>query len=307
MPSVINSPGTLDTSPDLTTGPNQRSTSPHNIPDPLADLTDLIPFGRNAYMFPADLDNRTRNVIEFANYDYSRPTIKSIPKGIRQGLVMLPIPKQLETGYTQNWSDESLGTIGNIAAREISGQNINSLKASLKDIDAESSMNIVKEAIIGKGLDWILKPSSGDSIFKDLGQGIQTGLGVAKNPFQALLYTGPDFRKHQFEWKFIPVNNAESETLQKVIKLFKMAQAPSYIAISENKLFNYPQVWTITFKDSKYLFNYATSVLTDVHVDYHADDAASYHVDNAPTSISLRLNFMEAVILTREDISKGNY
>ena len=73
--------------------------------------------------------------------------------------------------------------------------------------------------------------------------------------------------------------------------------------------FNYPDEFEIDFSqpdpDVNYLFNIGNSVLSSFNINYQPDGGSHYHVNGAPVSLGLSLNFTEIEYNTKEEIGGG--
>ena len=155
--------------------------------------------------------------------------------------------------------------------------------------------------------------------------------GVARNPHKVVLFDSVGFRTHSFSYQFTPKNRRESETLKKIIKLFKYHASPgmnptktvdlgksglkalegAQLTLSGGKhFFKYPEFFQIKFHHPEFLFAIGESVLKSVDVNYHGGGSVSYARDTAdatpaPTQVNLNLSFMETDIITKEKIEDG--
>ena len=69
--------------------------------------------------------------------------------------------------------------------------------------------------------------------------------------------------------------------------------------------FQYPDEFLITFPSDQFLFKIGTSVLTSFTVDYTPDGGSYFHVNGAPVSVAMSLQFTELDILTKTEIGEG--
>jgi hypothetical protein len=143
-------------------------------------------------------------------------------------------------------------------------------------------------------------------------KGSIAGAGVARNPYNAMLYDSPAFRDHTFNWKFIARNSAEVEMLRVVIQRLKLAAAPSMNGKNPH-FFDYPQLFDVDFHYPQYLFNMGPSVCKTIDVNYHAEGQPLYFdipgqigenqvTKKAPVSITLSMALTEMFIITKESI-----
>lgn len=279
----------------------------------------------SAHSFPGDLQSMGK-WMTFSAYEYKKPN-KSAPSayGSEKGTIRLPIPPQLSVAYNQQYQELELGAGGTAFIDQNRGR-LDGLKSGMGKQDLSEILNNASGML--KTLPGVGATTLVDQFFKRNSEGsagisgvAQAGLGVARNPNLAALYSGTGFRGFQFSHKLIAKNQKESEALHKLIRTFKMCMAPSIAkvqeggigsAILDNLLFNYPYIWDIRFDDSSrdYLWEFAPSVLTDFTVNPHAEGAPYYFKvgeKKIPASYQLDFTFKEISIITREDIERENF
>jgi hypothetical protein len=142
------------------------------------------------------------------------------------------------------------------------------------------------------------------------------GFGVARNPYMSMLYSSPEFRVHEFNWKLVAKDFKESQTIQQIITVLKTYSAPEETGNGDDLslpfFYHYPAQFDIDFRYPDYLFNIAPSVLKNVSVNYHSDGPL-YHeqteggkVVKIPASLEISLSFQEITVQTRKDIEESN-
>ena len=123
-----------------------------------------------------------------------------------------------------------------------------------------------------------------------------------------MLFKGPTFRTHNFNYKLVPRNRADTNSIYEIIFRLKRSMLPLYIR--GDHFFDYPFMFEVTFSSSvrEHLFDIGPSFLTSMSVNYHGEGLAQYvgygeyGTTRAPLSISLGLTLLEATITTRDDI-----
>ncbi len=239
--------------------------------------------------------------------------------------IFLPVPNNIGTQYSHDYSAQGIGAAGAAGAAAVQGYQgggIESLITQASNIDRNdiaslalseamrdpAAVGIVVGGSIGgsSALGAILGKIGGDAVTGAVG-----AIGKARNPYMALLYTSPQLRTHQFQWKFVPKSAAEQETIQNIITAFKYYGAPSLGSgggLSQH-LFDYPEQFDIDFHYDQYLYNIGSSVLSAFDVGYHGEGTPMYHdLDGtkAPVSITVSATFQEVSIVTKETIEKQN-
>ena len=153
-------------------------------------------------------------------------------------------------------------------------------------------------------------------------EAILAGLGYALNPMLETTYGGTQPRTFMFQFRFAPRNLKEADEIKKIIKTFRFhshsENAGGQGTIAEGSGTRYlvpPNHFEIQFlrRDStgKFIENLAmprvtTCMIASINTNYAAQlDTFATHRDGTPVSISLDIEFIESVILTKNDIKNG--
>jgi hypothetical protein len=130
--------------------------------------------------------------------------------------------------------------------------------------------------------------------------------GLAQNPHKVVLFTGVNFREHQFSWRLSPRNRNESNAIKLITDMFAYYAHPEYVAGA--LFFKYPEFFRIKFRHPEYLFQLQPSVLKDIRVNYHGQGYPGYIRDAngagppAPAEVELSLSFQETEIITKQTL-----
>lgn len=274
--------------------------------------------------FPSDLPNLD-HYVAFRISREAKFRRSSVSKSDTLLSIVLPMPANLATSYNASYSNEGVGPLGGFGASQ--GENIKALVSgetnsqqfaqslvdsfsgdSAKDSIKGGLLNMGAQAaeteiatIAGAALGGIGGAAAGAAASGAFKAGLASA-GVARNPHLATLFEGVDFRQHSFEYKFIPKNKQESDTLKQIIYYFKYFMSPYYKQAGH--FFNYPEQFDIEFANKKYLFDIGASVLTSFNVSY-TGEGGSFFFDNdgAPVSVNISMTFQELTIVTKENIS----
>lgn len=237
----------------------------------------------------------------------------------------LPIPSNLSTAYNAQYNNAELGAAGD-AGRKVaenftrgSGSLTEDILGAINKTDIFSPDNLKGTAaslgIAAAGADTAAQALAGLFLgggvgaavgagLGSVGQGALRGLGIARNPHIANVFTGVNFRQHTFQYKLIAKNKQESDTIRDMIRNFKYHMAPDYKG--SNHVFNYPSQFQIILRAGDYLFNIGDSVLTSFDVNYTGEGGPYFFEDtNAPYSVSINLTFVEDTIVTKREIRQG--
>jgi hypothetical protein len=133
--------------------------------------------------------------------------------------------------------------------------------------------------------------------------------GRVINPQLEMLYTSPVLRKFTFDFRLIPRNQSESETIAAIIKNLKFFSAPTIPDNTTGRYFIPPAQFEIEFYDGNnkmndFLFKTKKCVLSGINVDYSPNGFATFK-NGAPVETRLQLTFQETVIIDRTAVSEG--
>ncbi len=311
---------------------------------PLKNLVN--PRTSESLSFPGELGQLDHWVaFTVIKHSRARADVKQI-KNVKQ-TIFLPIPHNLGTTYSAGYESEGLGAIGaagaalgeNVGVADWSnpggvvGRVVDQLKSvngrdlvgGLTNLAMEGSSAHISAAaaLIAGGAGAAVATAASEQLLK----GALFGAGIARNPHMAVLFSGIDFRTHNFQYKLIAKTRAESAMAQKIIYAFKYYMAPEYALVDH--LFKYPEQFEIDFHHAKNLFNISSSVLKSFEVNYHGEGIPAYHHDGetstssadptdierevvqteqeiSPVSITLNMTFQETSIVTKTEIERDN-
>jgi hypothetical protein len=267
--------------------------------------------GSAGLSFPSDISD---NYVTFSPKQRGKSKKLTPTGGPGGGGITLPIPSNMSTGYNAQYdTGTGIGVLGNFAkdvasgAQQFSGEAAGQAAVEqLKAIGLSASPEVA--AMLGAGAAGMVGMGAlGAGVGAALGgaaRGAAVGLGIAVNPHLAVIFSGVNFRSHQFQYKFSARNSGESDALRKIIKRFKLNMVPS---IDGAAFFKYPNEFDIAFssKHEKYMFKFGTNVLTDFQINYNPDGGSYFHDNGAPVSVSMSMTFTEIDILTQEQIEDG--
>ena len=291
----------------------------------LGALAGPDPYNGSSLFFPQELEEndhwieftakQTRGMAEGAISSILGATIGSTTMG---GTIRLPMPANLSTDYNPQYSDPALGSAVGMALKPsdqaIYGNNTmgNSAMAgnSLQGLISAAGAGVVGAGVTA-GIDAInglaknIPGATGDTAAALL----KVGGGVAVNPHKIVLFTGVNFRDHQFSWKLSPKNRRESDLIRQIVNMFTYYAHPEYVA--GGLFFKYPEFFEIKFRHPEYLFQLQPSVCTDIRVNFHGQGYPAYIRDAngggvpAPAEVELSLSFKETEIVTKQSLNPG--
>jgi hypothetical protein len=134
--------------------------------------------------------------------------------------------------------------------------------------------------------------------------------GRVITPRMELMFRSMGRRAFSYEFNFIPKSEAESETVEKIVKEFKMQMAADF---GPGRIHGVRQMSIPSTFDIEYMYKTAqnthlnkigTCVLNSVDVSYGGDKFVAY-AGGAPQSTKISLKFTEMEIITRSRVMEG--
>jgi len=283
--------------------------------------------GKQSLIFPQDLGNE--HFMIFKIMDRKRLLRDEVGEVNTIQNIVLPVPSNLSHQTGASYSNEELGAFGAMAAGRIGGNDVMNAASSIGDIISSkiaAASNAFKNndtdaAVKGLGAAApALATAAAGSVAGPLGgllalggtsggvvSGISVDTGLAINPHMAVVFQGTEFRTHEFTYKFIARNQAESDMIKEIINTLKFAMLPSYAV--GTLAFNYPDEFEIEFSQSisEYLYDIGTCVLTSLNVNYNGEGTPLFFENTgAPVSIEFSMAFQETRIPTKERMIENN-
>jgi hypothetical protein len=201
--------------------------------------------------------------------------------------IQLPMPNNLITGYSAQWGEADTN-IFDLAMRAPSMAAGAVSKAMLGDVAAAQALAV--QGALGGG-------------------GASVASGLAANPKKEVVFDNMGFRTFTLEYKFYPRDEQEASKIYYILYQLKYHMHPEYF--SEGRFtYVYPSEFDITFYNSDgneltWVNKIATSVLTDLRVNYTPEGTWAAHEGGNPNAIQVQMTFKELSILTKENIDQG--
>jgi len=327
---------------------------------PLKDLSGpTIGFQRSIY-FPTDLQ-AIDHWVTFRAFKFDKLNQSNTRTNGKtpQMFISLPIPLQLQTSYSADYENAS-GVSTELAASAAANVMDTVVQSSREYSDAERAAagndmtavenlrGIVSKLITGKrdtsserGPETSNKTpqavanlaaiaanalaGAGGSI----AAAASAGVGIARNPFNVLLYNGAPLRTHRFSYRLTAREKKDSNSIREIIAAFKYFMSGEYGIggaknlqgsggpignptgeIAQRAFFEYPEYFDISFHYPNYLFSIGPSVLKSFSVNYHPENYPAYvregGKDPAPLEVSIDMEFQERDIVTKREIINEN-
>lgn len=202
--------------------------------------------------------------------------------------ITLNTPNNLTARYSVSWDAEDM-VLANAAGDVANALSNKNSSQSVKDTGAAVLTNLGLSKTPG-------------------GMMAQAMSGVAPNPKKEQLFKNVDFRTFNFEYQFAPRDKAESDSVKKIIDLFKLHMHPEF-KDAGGFLFLYPSEFEIVYyqggSENMNLPRHTSCVLIDMSVNYTPQGMYNTFSNGASTLITINLTFKELAILTKAEILDG--
>jgi len=214
--------------------------------------------------------------------------------------VWLPMPQGgHKTSYQQGWSEESSHKAG--LSSFLSGI-MNSTKKSQGQDGSDTGGGAGEDIKQNTGTtDW-------SGVLAETGKGV-IGLGGLSGTALAqsvMVYSGPGYRSHSFEFSLKPESKNDSTEIENIVKFFKENSAPEQMKVSKlARIYKVPNVFGITFQPNAGLHKIKASALETVEVKYGGEKYNIFKDDQMPVQVDISLSFKELEILNKEDVVGG--
>jgi hypothetical protein len=258
--------------------------------------------------YPSDYEAKSGQWFILHEYRYTRSTQDAVLKGKLTGnVIQLPMPPSLNNNYNANWATTELGAFGNAVLNTNSfNGNLNSALDQFKQNKNASVWDAADSiaSMLGSDAADLALAGVGDAITSSrLGQTAFGLGGVARNPFIATLYEGPDLRSFRFDYTFFPKSLQEAITLKEIETTLAKGMHPSFNAVFGNYLFDYPFMYKPEFSDASGLFKFKMCIIKNLSMQYHAGGVPIYFDANSskiPSFITMGFEICENEVITQE-------
>lgn len=257
--------------------------------------------------FPSDLiqENAARNFyMSFKFQAYEKRSINNSPFLRSQGTIRLPIPDGIRDNMSVSYGSTTFtgpeGTAVGAGLEQLTRSN-----------DASGDIGAVQAADIASVAGAAVSGGAVGLATQAAGPGTQAAsayFGIAVNPYQTVLFEKPEFKTHNFSWKFMPRDAAESGAVRNIIRTFQFHMSPG-VSDSIGLFFSYPSMVVISlFPSSDFLYRFKPCVIKSVNVNYAASGAPSFFkTTQAPTAITMSVELQEIEYWTNNDFTASAF
>ena len=221
--------------------------------------------------------------------------------------IVLYMPAQVTTSYASEYKDTELGAnVGEAIGR-----------ISRADLTSMSGIGDLAAGMAGMGMTMVERMAA-DAASAVVGGDIKAGLDKlsnrAQNNFLEATFTGLQFRKFSFNWKFTPKSPEEAKQVMKIIKTFKFHMLPELKGGSAGRWYGVPAEFDLFYMfrgdENSWINKIQTSVLVNMEINYTPNQYSTFRPIQGrngapPTEIDMKLDFQETKIITKREVMEG--
>jgi hypothetical protein len=233
----------------------------------------------------------------------------TISTSLIKGIIVLPMPSNIQDGNSVGYADDSLngfaagalGSVTNIFDSSIFDQ------AGRENIKTELN-NLLNQALSPEMRSLINRTLAAEAV-NIFGTNITPQQILARetgqifNPNMELLFNNVTLRNFKFSFKITPRSKDEADGVKSIIRTLKTYMAPSF---ESSYFLKTPKTFELYFKtgnsDHKFLNRFKPCFLTDMEVNYTAENVYSTLPGGEPVSMIMDLSFKEI-----EPVYQGDY
>ena len=230
------------------------------------------------------------------------------------GVILLPIPSNVTDSNSVSYNG---GAMNSIAAAGTKGavEVMEGGFAGLKDARA-----VLKGAVEGAGLDGqniksLLQKQLAINAVNIFGANVSLDQVLARsqgkifNPNMELLFDGVKLRSFNFSFKLTPRDKNESTQIKYIIRSLKKNMAAKTVE-QGNLYLKTPNVFELSYMRGNalhpFLNKFKQAALTDIKVNYTAENVYATYDDSTPISMMLDLSFQEIQPIYEGDYDEGD-
>ena len=243
--------------------------------------------------------------------------------------VMLPIPQDLSNEIQAQWQGKQFTATGRAATAALAAGQFSYAKEVVGNIagNAKALQTALNTAVLNS-----IPGVGGNISFNDVSGSTR---GIVINPNAELLYDSPEMREIGMIFKLVAKNKDESNTIKKIVELFRAASLPRWggrggqlglldgsdktsVKDKKDRRFDIggednwirvPDLCKFTFMKGHsphpYLIQFKPCAISAVEVNYTPDGTYTTYASGAPVAVELRLNFMETKLIYADEVSLG--
>ena len=224
--------------------------------------------------------------------------------------IILYMPPQVLANYAADYKDTELGAEIGEGAGRISRADMSSTGGVIDMIKGFAEQGADRVERMGMGI-------LGTALGGDIMAARDKLSNRAQNQFLETTFTGLQFRKFSFSWKFTPKSPEEMIQVGKIIKTFKFHMLPEFP--NDNRYGRYfitPAEFDLFYMfrgdENTWLNKIHTCVLRNMEVNYAPNGYQTFRpiettfaAGAPPIEIDMKLDFSETKLITKKDVLEG--
>ncbi len=260
--------------------------------------------------------------------------IEKLNKKVSVGTILLPMPSNIESSNSVDFSNSNLDGLTSSMFGAISsastginpvGNTPNDFLTELIKQAGNASSNLISNNanILGQLISQQFYTEAaniplGGSLTRDAVFARQNGEILNQNV--ELLFNGAKIRSFKFSFKMTPRGNKEAQQIKLIINAFKRYMVPKLTGKNpssgpDNLFLKSPSIFELTYKSGNiknpFLNSFKQCFLTDMSVNYTGEGTYNVYAgannDSTPVSMILELGFKELEPIYDQDYATANY
>ena len=221
----------------------------------------------------------------------------------------LYMPATVNASYNMDYADSTIGAVTEV------------IHSFLKQIQSGASMS---QAFQNAGADSApMIMHAGLGVLDRLLPGTQDLAALERGsiivPRIEVMFKGISRRKFSFDFTFMPKSDTESDTVDDIIKTFKLGMTPEFKLQKTTREMTFPDIFGIAYMhmdtQNSYLHKIGKCFLESVDVTYGGDKFQTFNPKTKqgrrigegapPTKVTMKLSFREIEIMDKQKIQDG--
>ena len=266
------------------------------------------PGGRSAEQEKASRFRRAVNLLESSQGAQSL-ILKSQTLTESKTTIGLYMPATVNASYNMDYADSTIGAVTEV------------IHSFLKQIQSGTSMS---QAFLNAGSNASpMVMHAGLGVLDRLLPGTQDLAALERGsiivPRIEVMFKGISRRKFSFDFTFMPKSDTESDTVDDIIKTFKLGMTPEFKLQKTTREMTFPDIFGIAYMhmdtQNSYLHKIGKCFLESVDVTYGGDKFQTFNPKTKqgrrigegapPTKVTMKLSFREIEIMDKQKIQDG--
>ena len=220
--------------------------------------------------------------------------------------ISMYMPASVQVNYGTEYADKTIG-VGTQALNNLTNTQLqtkegrDAIKKELKNVGSAMKREGIEGLSKLEGLGGLVEAAE----MRD---------GVIFADRMELAFKGIGKRKFSFDFKMMPRSQAEADEIREIIYAFKFNMLPEFVNGTRGSMMKVPNTFDIQYMyqnaENNYLNKISTCFLETMDVTYGGDryktfDSSPTDAGAPPVETSIKLNFLEIEMITRERIAEG--